>query len=858
MNMARRTTRRFASVLSASVAVLALGKVALADAIFSSGFESGSVCPWSDSGPHCNCWSNPAGGDWGIANNWRDNQVPPSGSDVGIDVAAPPFTIAITQADVNVHDLSVQSNLTITGHTLTITGPTEMSGTLTMGSSATLDLQGAEATFIVPGTPSITNSSLVATGGSELAVPNLTSAPGVTISVSTGGSVTDSALTTVAGGQILMSDPGSAVEVPNLATIDNTVLEVTSGSVLSLPGVTSYAFSKPVCLLPSCVQVFASDTGSTISLPNLHTLTSSGVSFDLWALNNGSGAGRINLPTLTTINTASNGTVSLTAEGAGAVLDLSALPTLPARVTLSLLNGAEVDAGSLTAFAGTVSSSGTGNTLDTGAVTSISGSFTVTGATLSYPQVTSLTDVSLTAGASGALTLDGVTIATGSTLSATNGGQLSMGALTTAPGSTLSVGSGGSFVANALTSVTGGQILVSKSTSSLSATTLANIDNTVLEATGGAVLSLPAVTSYAFSQDVCLLPSCVEVFANDLGSTVVLPNVHAVTSNGLSFDFWALNDGSGVGGHIDLPTLTTIGTSNNGGVSFTSQSSGSIMDLSGLATLPLGATISVVYGGELDATSLASIAGALTFTGTHNTFNSGQLSSITGALTLTGVTKSFPQVTSLTDTSITVGPSGSLTLGGVTTATNTTLAANNGGVLSMPALTSAPESTVLVASAGLFAAGALASLSSGQIEISEAGSLLSVANLANIDNTVLEAATGAILSLPSVTSYTLNQSRCILPSCVEVFAHDYGSMIKLANLVTLASSGETLDFWALDNGSGPGEIHLPSMNTIDTSSGGTVSFTAQGSSALIDASALTTYDSGKVTFNPLSGGVVLH
>src|SRR5262249_30016453 len=69
------TTVRLRSLLLGSTAflsLLALTSPARAAALFSNDFETGTVCPWSDSAPHVACWSNPAGGDWNVPGNWRD------------------------------------------------------------------------------------------------------------------------------------------------------------------------------------------------------------------------------------------------------------------------------------------------------------------------------------------------------------------------------------------------------------------------------------------------------------------------------------------------------------------------------------------------------------------------------------------------------------------------------------------------------------------------------------------------------------------------------------------------------------------------------------------------------------------
>ncbi len=849
--------RLLSSAATSFVCTLAIAAPAAADTIFSDGFEQGSVCPWSQTGPHVYCWINPAGGEWNTAANWREGQVPPADASVAIVLAAPPFTVTIGQSGPSVHDAQIDASLTIAGRELTVSGIAEVTGTLAASGAASLVVQGAGASFTAEQPPSIDGATLQVASGAALELPGLTSAEHVSLWVAGGGSFAAHGLVEWNGGEIQVTDPLSTLDAPSLADIDDSVLSVTDGGALALPLVTSWAMTETHCVLSNCVEALTYGYASLIDLPNLHTVSASGAGLDLWALNNGGGGGHIHLPALDTISTPDGGTVSFTAQGSGAIVALTALAVLPTRATMTLMSGGEMDATALTSVAGTVAMSGASNVFNAGPIASISGAFGLSGQTRSYPLVTSLTNVPITVRTAGSLTFGGLTAATNSSFTVSGGGSLAMPSLGSAAGATVKVSSGGSLSAAALTSLTKGVIEVLDAASSVKAPNLANVDGTLLEALSGGTLTLPGVVSYALDESRCLLPGCVEILAKNTGSTVALPNLHSVTSSGVGFEVLALDDGSGAG-HVELPGLTTLAPTGAGTVSLTAQGSGASLGLAGLATLPDGATLSIQSGGHVGAQSLTSLAGNVSFSGMGNTLDAGAVSSISGSLTVAGAVLAFPQVTSLTDADLAVGASGSLTLAAVTTATNTVLDANHGGVLTMAALASAPSSTVMVATGGSFSAGSLTSLTSGAIEIADGTSSVATPSLADIDDTVLEASAGGALSLPAVTSYALSENRCVLDGCAELLADDTGSSLMLANLATIDDSGQALEIWTRTDGVGGGQIHLPGLISIATTPSSAVHFIAQGLGTSIDASTLTTYDAVQVDFSETGGGVILH
>jgi hypothetical protein len=230
----------------------------------------------------------------------------------------------------------------------------------------------------------------------------------------TGGSLTVAANSTLSGslamtgGSLTASGTGITLTVNGSTTVSNAGLSAQAGATLSLPNLTSYAATN---VYEHVLE--ATGAGSTLALANLTGLTAGDFSYMQVTATAG---GTVNLPLLAQINT---GPVLLFCDGAGSMLDLSALADFSVASgswTVSIMqasNGGTIEDGSLTSLAGVdllldgVSTASTSQiTSFTGGVLSVSGTFafgaltdldnsSVTvegGASLSLPAVRSYTE----------------------------------------------------------------------------------------------------------------------------------------------------------------------------------------------------------------------------------------------------------------------------------------------------------------------------------------------------------------------------------------------------------------------------------------------------------------------------------
>ena len=77
-------------------------------------------------------WNNPSGGDWDTASNWSSNSVPGAGDDAVLSIAVTnPITHSLSNSD-EVHSLTSQDPINISGGTLTIDAASTVNNTLTL------------------------------------------------------------------------------------------------------------------------------------------------------------------------------------------------------------------------------------------------------------------------------------------------------------------------------------------------------------------------------------------------------------------------------------------------------------------------------------------------------------------------------------------------------------------------------------------------------------------------------------------------------------------------------------------------------------------------------------------------------
>jgi hypothetical protein len=425
-------------------------------------------------------WTNPNGGYWDVPTNWSTGVVPTSSDVVSIDTSGA-ATITIQSGD----DIQVQSlttgdddTLSITGGSLTVTaGISTLSGPLTI-TGGTLTANGSGVNLTANGATSISSASLFAKAGADLSLPQLT-----TYTSDSNTSLQAEGLDSV----LDLSALTSQIQAFGNYCDD----DATSGGTLNLNGLTS--------LIANGRIGFTDTDGSTILDSQLTGINpaedgSIAVSIDgtdpqfdqSWTIFSNAylfiSGGQNALPLVTNVDGSefmlSNGASlalravttldsdysDFAASGAGGELDLSDLTsvTMTGSMYFDVTDGATLDLSSLTSLSSTQSLdiTDTGNsTLEDGNLTdlsgvgvtfdgtdprvasawrSFSGSITLTGGTLTLPQLTTANFSELEVGAGTTLDLPLSTVAVTDTGETIIRGTLDVaGHMTLSPSATL-------------------------------------------------------------------------------------------------------------------------------------------------------------------------------------------------------------------------------------------------------------------------------------------------------------------------------------------------------------------------------------------------------------------------------------
>jgi len=181
-------------------------------------------------------WISSTSGNWNVGSNWLSGTPPQAGDDVTI--AVPGVTVTFNQGTVSVGSLSVASGsqLNVTGGGLTITGPANVDGVLSM-SAGTLTPQGG-----------LTVSQLMNWNGGIVSGPGgLTIATTATLNITS----TINVLMQLSGGTlnnqgtVNQTEAGSAsLQVVNLGVINNTGSWNITADVATVADTTAVVFNN--------------------------------------------------------------------------------------------------------------------------------------------------------------------------------------------------------------------------------------------------------------------------------------------------------------------------------------------------------------------------------------------------------------------------------------------------------------------------------------------------------------------------------------------------------------------------------------------------------------------------------------
>ncbi len=492
---------------------------------------------------------------------------------------------------------------------------------------------------------------------------------------------------------------------------------------------------------------------------------------------------------------------------------------------------------------------------------------------------------------------------TAATLSVTQGATVEDGALTTLSDVAVTLDGTGKLGVGQWQSLTDGSIKITagdyapttgSATSSNAFTNLSDIDGSSLYISGGGSLTLSAVQTYTNNDTDGAVFQATDTTS---GGTINLPALTAIGGG-----YAAHIDVAGAQSRIDLPEVTSIDSSyseigyNYAALSVTQDGTvedGSVTSLNGVVvTLDGTGTIAVSQWQSLTDGSLtitggdyAPTAGAATSDNAFTNLADIDDTSIyvygNGSLSLPGVTGvagatlqayqpnvnsgtrtvgaiSLPALTALTgsDVSILAAGSGStIDLPKLTSITSSAgvLSVTQNATVDAPLLTSLAGIGVTLDGTGTIATSQWQSLTDGGLDITggdysptSGGGGGPFANLDAINGSMLLVSGGGSLTLPKVTSYQPLVDDYLFGQSGNVFlATGKGSMLDLPALASISESGTTYDYTPLGiKASSGGTVELAAPSSIITSGYyAPVSIEADGAGSVVDASALTTYNS---------------
>ncbi len=439
---------------------------------------------------------------------------------------------------------------------------------------------------------------------------------------------------------------------------------------------------------------------------------------------------------------------TLEANGTGAFLKVTGTTTISG-ASLFAEGGAQLTLPGLSSYqdpnnsSPTLQASGTGSLLSLPNITSISPTNAdaainvqaLSGGDVEIPLVTQINgDVILAANsATSILNISGLTTFTGGTLEYSGGTLNASGTTPNLP---------------ALTDIDQSTLIVSGG-ATLAPSTVTSARGSSLEANGGARLTLSGLTSY---QDPYNSVPALE--ASGDGSLLSLTNITSIspTSADAEIDVEALD-----GGDVEIPLVTQI----NGAVLLDANSATSILNISGLTT-----------------------------------FTGGTLEYSGGTLNASGATPSLPALTDIDQSTLIVSGGATLAPSTVTSARGSSLEVNGGARLTLSGLTSYQDPYNSVPA----------------LEASGDGSLLSLTNITSISPTSadaeidVEALDGGDLEIPLVTQ---------INGAVFLNANSATSVLNISGLTTF--TGGTLEYSGGTLNASGATPNLPALTDIDQS-----------------------------------------
>ena len=530
-------------------------------------------------------WIGTGNGQWNDPANWSTGRVPQPSDIVAIERDNAQLTITISGASPVVSGITSTESLVVDNATLTVTGLSQIQGSLTLQNNARLTV--SDAAFILSGSATINNSQLTLTDGALARLDGPSTASNSQFLAIGGSRLVANGMTKADGSRFVANTAGT-ISMPALA---------------SFQGPTSLGISEQRILFQ------AIGIGSRIDAPALTSVIASFTGLGApRAIVEATQGGTVNLSSLQTLTAGGGGPFEF--RQTGGTIDLSKLTTI------------------------------------TG--TSVGVQFTIRDASYSLPRLTTATRATFSMPNGGRMDLPLLTRLQNSTVNATQSTVFDAPALTEFLASSLVFAGGSQFNTGTLTSIdessfalSGGATLALPSgiTSYQGPSLGIGEQRTIFSVRdSGTMLDLSSLTSINASYGNLGAPRAI-VEATQ-GGTVNLSSLQTLTAGGGGpFEFRQ------TGGTIDLSKLTTI-TGTSVGVQFTirdasyslprlttatratfSMPNGGRMDLPLLTRLQ-NSTVNATQSTVFDAPALTEfLASSLVFAG-GSQFNTGTLTSI--------------------------------------------------------------------------------------------------------------------------------------------------------------------------------------------------------------------------------------
>ncbi len=699
-------------------------------------------------------------------------------------------------------------------------------------------------------------STLQATHGGTVNDGNLASLSLVNLTLDGTGTIAVGQIATDTGGTVTLSGGTSVVTFTGLTKADGSSFLISGGAKASLPALASYAGGDA-----ATATLQATGTGSKLTFGALTTITEDTSDYYSYTQIQALAGGDIELPLLTGI---SGGPILLEGDGSGSVLDIPDLSSFSG-------TGGKANVSNLQATHG--------GTVDDGSLTSLNlVNLTLDGSgTIPVGQIAtdSAGTVSLSGGTA-TVTFTGLTKADGSSFLISGGGKASLPALASYAGgdgytATLqATGTGSKLTFGALTSITE-DISNYYSYTQIQALADGDVELPLLTSISGGPILLEGDGSTSVL-DVPVLSSF-----SGAGGKANVSNIQA-THGG------TVNDGNLAS--LNLVNLTLDGTGTIPVGQIATDTAGTISLSGGTSAVAFtgltkadGTSFMISGGGKASFPALASYAGGdgytatLQATGTGSKLTFGALTSITEDISNY---YSYTQIQALADgdvelpllTGISGGPillegdgSGSVLnvsdlasfsgAGGKANFSN--LQATHGGTVEDGKLTGLNLVDLTLDGSGTIAVGQITTDTAGTVSLSGGTSIVTFTGLTNADGSSFLISGGGAASVPALASYAGGDN-----DTATLQAAGTGSKLTFGALTTITEDTSNYYSYTQIQALAGGDVELPLLTSI---SGGPILLEGDGTGSVLNVPVLSSFSGtgGKANFSNLQathGGTV--